>query len=185
MTIIFDSTYFKDIKWLKPLLNSYNGSKESAMLLAIAIANYSANNGGGPFGAIITDKTGKLIECGCNEVINKIDSTAHAEIIAIRRAQQALKLYDLKQYSSPLTLYTSCAPCIQCFGAIYWSGITNVITAATKEDAEKAGFDEGLIPNELWDVAKNKKNITYELEFKRNEAKESFKIYKENSGRIY
>ena len=59
----------------------------------------SANKGieekkGGPFGAAIVDKNNKIISIGSNEVLKSKDPTAHAEIVAIRKAWKELKTYD-------------------------------------------------------------------------------------------
>ena len=55
------------------------------------IANQNAKNGiknkeGGPFGAVITDKDGKIIANGNNKVLKSNDPTAHSEIVAITNA---------------------------------------------------------------------------------------------------
>ena len=60
---------------------------------------------GGPFGAVIVRK-GKIIARGHNEVVRDNDPTAHAEIIAIRKACAKLKTFDL----SDCEIYSSCKP---------------------------------------------------------------------------
>lgn len=49
----------------------------------------------GPFGAVIIDLDGNVISTGNNKVFANNDPTAHAEIVAIRRACEKLKKYDL------------------------------------------------------------------------------------------
>lgn len=157
----FKSNTPKSIKKLIPKTCLYS---EELMNLAIDIAIESIKLGGGPFGAVIADKTGKIIAVGYNTVIREKDSTCHAEINAIRKAQKYLGL-DLSKHD--LVLYSSSAPCIQCFGAIYLSGIKEVYSAATKEDVEKIGFQEGPTSDLLWEIAKKDKGIIYTPKFMR------------------
>ena len=98
------------------------------------------NNEGGPFGAVISRK-GEIIAQGHNEVLKSNDPTAHAEIVTIRRAAEALGRYDL----SDCELHTSCEPCPMCLSAIYWSRISSVYYGCTKEDAANIGFDDNAI----------------------------------------
>ena len=97
-------------------------------------------NVGGPFGACIV-KEGQIIGKGSNHVLMNNDSTAHAEIEAIRDACKNLNSYDL----SDCELYTSCYPCPMCLSAIIWSNIKKVYYGNTKEDAENIGFRDNFI----------------------------------------
>lgn len=94
-------------------------------------------NEGGPFGAVII-KDDKLIASSHNEVLKTKDSTAHAEMIAIRKACRKLDSFDL----SGCVLYTTCLPCPMCLGAIFWARITTVYYGATEDDAAHGGFDD-------------------------------------------
>jgi guanine deaminase len=94
-------------------------------------------NDGGPFGAVVV-KSEKIIATAHNEVLKTNDPTAHAEITAIRRASEVLGSFEL----SGCDLYTTCYPCPMCLGAIYWARISNVYYGATKDDAQKGGFDD-------------------------------------------
>lgn len=111
---------------------------------AIELAGQGILSGGGPFGALIT-KDGSVIAEAFNTVVMSHDSTAHAEIAAIRKAAAALKTHDL----SGCTIYTSCEPCPMCLGAIYWSGISCVFYSSTRKDAENAGFSDNFIYGEF------------------------------------
>ena len=42
-------------------------------------------------------------------------------------------------------LFTSCEPCVMCLGATLWSGVSRIVCAATKDDAQAIGFDEGPV----------------------------------------
>jgi len=100
----------------------------------------SQENAGGPFGAVVC-KDGLVIASGHNEVLKTNDPTAHAEMVAIRRAASILGRFDL----SDCELFTSCEPCPMCLSAIYWSRIPRVYYGCTKKDAAVIGFDDDKI----------------------------------------
>ncbi|MFA6825078.1 MAG: nucleoside deaminase, partial [Bacteroidales bacterium] len=102
------------------------------------------NNNGGPFGAVIV-KDGVLIAKSPNTVTSSNYPTAHAEINAIRLACKELNTFDL----SGCEIYSSCEPCPMCLSAIYWARISKVYYAADRFDAQKAGFDDSFIYNEI------------------------------------
>lgn len=135
------------------------------MRRAVDLALRSVEQGGGPFGALVARPDGRVVAEGWNRVVELRDSTAHAEVVALRAAQQALGTHRL----DGLVLYTSCAPCIQCYGAIYWSGLSHVYACATKEDAEAIGFEEGPPMDALWKHAREAKGIEYVPRFGRDE----------------
>ncbi len=111
---------------------------------AIHIADESIDTGGGPFGAVIV-KDNEIIAEASNQVTMDNDPTAHAEVIAIREAGAKLGDFNL----SGCELYTSCEPCPMCLGAIYWARISAVWYSSDRKGAEKAGFDDSLIYEEL------------------------------------
>ena len=118
---------------------------ERFMRRAIALAQRGIDAGaGGPFGAVIV-KDGEIVGEGCNQVTSTNDPTAHAEVVAIRRACETLKSFQLDD----CVLYTSCEPCPMCLGAIYWARPARVFYAATREDAAKVGFDDQFIYEEI------------------------------------
>lgn len=94
-------------------------------------------NNGGPFGAVIV-MDNRIIAEGYNQVTSKNDPTAHAEIIAIRNACEAMGDFHLEGAE----IYCSCEPCPMCLAAIYWSRIARIYYANTREDAKKIGFDD-------------------------------------------
>ena len=118
---------------------------EKFMSEAIRLASKNMENGhGGPFGCVVVKK-GKIIASAFNEVLKTNDPTAHAEIVAIRRACLKLKTYQL----DGCEIYTSCEPCPMCLGAIYWSRPSKVYYAASRIDAALAGFDDNHIYDEF------------------------------------
>ncbi|MDQ1296448.1 MAG: guanine deaminase [Bacteroidota bacterium] len=111
---------------------------------AVEIAEKGIAEGSGPFGAVIT-KNGKIISEASNKVVLTHDPTAHAEVLAIRKAAGILKTYDL----SDCVIYTSCEPCPMCLGSIYWAGIKKVIYASDRQKAASSGFSDKMIYDEL------------------------------------
>lgn len=99
------------------------------------------NPAGGPFGACLV-KNNKVIAVGRNSVL-KNDSTAHAEINAIRNACKRLKTYDL----SGCIIYSTTEPCPMCFSAIHWARIETVVYGTNIADVKKRGFNELKISN--------------------------------------
>jgi tRNA(Arg) A34 adenosine deaminase TadA len=115
------------------------------MARAIQLAVDNVRSGqGGPFGAVVV-KEGEMIAEGANCVTATNDPTAHAEIIAIRKACAKLSLFELRGCE----LYSSGEPCPMCLGAIYWARPTRVYFGSTAADAARAGFDDSLIYSEI------------------------------------
>jgi guanine deaminase len=111
------------------------------MLLAKEEASRGVKAGhGGPFGAVIV-ANGKRVASAHNEVVRTKDPTAHAEILAIRRATRKLGRFDL----SDCVLYTSCEPCPMCLFAIHWARIRTVYFGCDRHDAREIGFDDGFL----------------------------------------
>lgn len=101
---------------------------------------------GGPFGAVVV-KNGQVIAAGHNQVLGNRDSTAHAEISAIRQAEQILGTHDL----SGSEIFTTCYPCPMCLSAILWARIGTVHYACTTEQAADAGFDDQVFYDAIRD----------------------------------
>lgn len=119
--------------------------KQEFMNEAIRLAEMNMDvTHGGPFGCVIV-KEGRIIASACNEVLRTYDPTAHAEIVAIRRACEVLNSYQLTECE----IFSSCEPCPMCLGAIYWSRPAKVYYAASRKDAETAGFDDNHIYQEV------------------------------------
>jgi tRNA(Arg) A34 adenosine deaminase TadA len=93
--------------------------------------------------AAIYDKNGKLIVKCANTVKNMLCSNNHAEINAIKEAQQIFKTYNLSGLD--LSLYITSEPCMMCIGAIMWSGLKSVYYGVPSKKVEEiTGFDEGF-----------------------------------------
>jgi guanine deaminase len=115
------------------------------MLQAIQLATDNVATGnGGPFGAVVV-KDGMVIATGANQVTTINDPTAHAEVIAIRNACQALDTFKLEGCE----LYTSCEPCPMCLAAAYWAHCKTIYYGCSAADAARAGFDDEFLYVEL------------------------------------
>lgn len=114
---------------------------EAAVRLAVASAT---SVGGGPFGAVVADRNGVVVATGTNGVVAACDPTAHAEVVALRRAAVELGRADLRG----CVLYASCYPCPMCLVATWWARVDRVAYAAEPEDAAAAGFDD----RRFWDA---------------------------------
>jgi len=109
----------------------------------VALERMRANKGG-PFGAVIV-RNGAIVAEGWNEVTATNDPTAHAEVVAIRRACAELGTFNL----SDCDIYASCEPCPMCLGAIYWARFRALYYANTREEAAAVGFDDDFIYREM------------------------------------
>ncbi|WP_308116767.1 nucleoside deaminase [Nocardioides sp. TRM66260-LWL] len=104
---------------------------------AIALATENVAAGGGPFGAVIV-RDGAVLAEGQNRVTRDLDPTAHAEVVAIRRACADAGDFSL----AGATLYASCEPCPLCLAASLWARVDRVVFAADRVDAARGGFDD-------------------------------------------
>src|SRR6476661_6611929 len=111
--------------------------------IQLAIKNVQSGRGG-PFGALVV-KDGQIIATGANEVTSTLDPTAHAEVVAIRKACQAVGHFEL----TGCEIYCSCEPCPMCLGVIYWARPAHVFFAATAGAAADAGFDDSFIKTQV------------------------------------
>ena len=134
--------------------------------IKLSINNVEKGNGG-PFGAVVV-KNGKIIARGANSVTSLNDPTAHAEVMAIRKACEVLGTFQL----DGCEIYTSCEPCPMCLGAIYWARPDKIYYANTKEDAAKINFDDQFIYEEIERPIPDRKLFTKQM--LREEALEAF-----------
>lgn len=119
------------------------------------------NNHGGPFGAVIV-KDGGIISTAHNEVLSSKDPTAHAEMLAIRRASQQLGKFDL----SDCEIFTTSQPCPMCFAAICWARIKRIHYGTTTEEVASAGFDD----SHIYSIIKGEQTAEVELSIIQREA---------------
>lgn len=99
------------------------------------------NKEGGPFGAVVVNKDGKIIGLGNNQVLKTNDPTAHAEVVAIRDACKAINSYDL----TGCKIYSTSEPCPMCASAIIWANIKEVYFVTDRNEVGNIGFRDDLI----------------------------------------
>ena len=114
------------------------------MRKAIAAASIGISSGQTPFGACIA-KGKREISSTHNGVWEKTDITAHAEILAIRKACAIIDTTDL----SGCVIYSTTEPCPMCFAACHWARIKRIVFGSSIDDAARAGFNELRITNEV------------------------------------
>ncbi|MEW1820295.1 nucleoside deaminase [Arthrobacter sp. NPDC080031] len=114
-------------------------SPEDYLEHALRLAVQNVADGGGPFGAVVVTPDGRLHD-GVNRVTRDNDPTAHAEVVAIRRAASELGSFNL----SGSVLYSSCEPCPLCLSAALWGRVSRVYFAADRHGAAAAGFDDAV-----------------------------------------
>ncbi|WP_313957013.1 nucleoside deaminase [Bacillus sp. FJAT-22090] len=110
------------------------------MKRAVELAIDNVENGGQPFGAVLV-KRDEIIAEGVNELHMKHDISGHAELLAIRRAQELLQTNDLSGY----TMYASGFPCPMCFAAMKFAGIEKIYYCATLDEAKTVGLGKSAI----------------------------------------
>lgn len=175
--------------WLRELATGRElafDTAEARMRFVIELAGQNIEqNTGGPFAAAIFETgTGRLIAPGVNRVEPLNCSIAHAEMVAIALAQQAVGSYDLGVNGAVCELVTSTEPCAMCLGAIPWSGVRRVLCGARGEDACAIGFDEGAKPTD-WVAALQSRRIEVIRDLCRAEAQAVLQQYHTRGGPIY
>ena len=104
------------------------------MQAALALARESAAAGEVPVGAVIVHQ-GKIIASGRNQPLASHDPTAHAEIVALRAAAQALGNYRMDDCD----LYVTLEPCAMCSGAMLHARLRRVVFGAPEPKTGAAG----------------------------------------------
>jgi tRNA(Arg) A34 adenosine deaminase TadA len=97
--------------------------------VTLQVAERSLQKGNLPFGCLLADADGVILEEGENTVVTSNDSIAHCEINLVH---QLAGKYDAA-FLAACSLYASTEPCPMCAAAIFWSGIGRVVYALSKE----------------------------------------------------
>jgi tRNA(adenine34) deaminase len=109
---------------------------ERWMALALEEARAAAAHGDVPIGAlVVAHADGRVLGAGHNERELHEDPTAHAEVLALRRAAQVLGSWRVLD----ATLYVTLEPCTMCAGAIVLSRVPRVVFGCTDPKAGAAG----------------------------------------------
>lgn len=99
------------------------------MLEAIQLATENVKQGGRPAAALVVYNNA-IIATGVNETLQTKDPTAHAVIIALRRASQVLQTESLKGS----TVYVNLEPCAMCLAALYWAEVDQLYFGMTRAE---------------------------------------------------
>ncbi len=105
------------------------------MALALSEALGALESGDVPVGAIVVGPNGDVVGAGHNEREATGDPTAHAEIVALRAAAEAVGSWNLSEHTLVVTL----EPCVMCAGAILNARIDRVVFGAWDPKAGAAG----------------------------------------------
>lgn len=118
---------------------------------AISLAQENLSRGGRPFGAVLV-LNGTVVATGVNEVLERHDISAHAELLAVRAACQKLSRTSL----AGAVVYASGHPCPMCLAALITAGVEAVYYAFDNADAEPYGLSSartyealGVTPEEV------------------------------------
>lgn len=115
-----------------------NDTDADWMRRALVLAREAeATPGQNPIGCVIV-LSGRIISEACNEVDIRHDATAHAEIVAIRRAGENLKCDELRG----AVLYTTLKPCGMCTMASIWAKIGRIVYGARRDDVHEMYFED-------------------------------------------
>lgn len=174
--------------WLATLLADQPARPglDERMDLAVELSRRNVAEGtGGPFGAAVFERDGgRLVAAGVNLVTSARCSLAHAEVVALLFAQQHLGTWDLGGHERPLQLVASTEPCVQCFGAVHWSGVASLVCGARDEDARAIGFDEGPKRDD-WSACLEAGGVQVLRDVGREAARAVLRDYAAGGGTIY
>jgi tRNA(adenine34) deaminase len=115
------------------------------MRRALAVAAPAAGWGDVPVGAVVLGPDGAVLAEACNERELTGDPTAHAEVLALRRAAVALGTWRL----AGCTLVVTLEPCTMCAGALVLARVARLVYGAADEKAGAVGS--------LWDVVRDRR----------------------------
>lgn len=169
-----------------PGLPSHVETPERQMALVHRLADRNWREGnGGPFAAIVVDHaTGALVSVGVNVVLGTGISSGHAEVVALGLAQARLGTWDLGA-DRDLALVVNWRPCVQCYGATLWSGVTHLVVAGDGPELERlTHFDEGPMVTD-WAAQFEARGIAVTQDVLRDEALEVYRAYGESGATVY
>ena len=118
---------------------------EDLIRAALAVARQAPATGDVPIGAVVLDESGTELARACNAREATGDPTAHAEILALRSAADAVGSWRLDGCSLVVTL----EPCTMCAGAAVLARVARVVFGAWDPKAGAVGS--------LWDVVRDRR----------------------------
>jgi len=152
-----------------------------ALVNRLASRNHKEGNGG-PFAAIVVESdSGRVVSVGVNNVLGSGISSAHAEVVALALAQTAVGGWDLGAAGGPAReLVVNWRPCVQCYGASMWSGITRLVVAGDGPELEElTTFDEGPMVLD-WAAQFEARGIEVVQDVLREQALEVYREYRDS-----
>jgi tRNA(Arg) A34 adenosine deaminase TadA len=118
---------------------------DDIMQRVIALTRQGMEGGhGGPFACVIV-KDGRIVAEAHNEVVSSQDPTAHAELLAVRRAAAALGSFSL----AGCELYTNGAPCCMCMSSMLWARIDRAYYILSMAQSQAIGLGDTPFYDEL------------------------------------
>jgi len=124
-------------------VNGLSGYADS-MRTALSASAEVAGTGDVPIGAVVFDASGVELARACNERELTGDPTAHAEVLALRRAAAVVGSWRLEG----CTLVVTLEPCTMCAGALVLARVSRVVFGAWDPKAGAVGS--------LWDVVRDR-----------------------------
>jgi tRNA(adenine34) deaminase len=116
------------------VIDPRHGSDEDYMRRAIERAEGAAEHGDVPIGAVVV-RAGEVIGAAGNERELRGDPTAHAELLALRKAAERLGGWRIEDAS----LFVTLEPCAMCAGAIVLARVARVVYGAADPKGGAAG----------------------------------------------
>lgn len=147
-------------------------TQDQLMQRAVDLAERNAKTRkGGPFGAVVANKQGEILGEGVNGITSRIDPTAHAEIMAIRKAAEKLGRSDLDD----CILYCSSEPTMMGQALIISVGIKTVFYGLSHSDIQDLRHKDTAVRESF--TGKKTPDVSY-TQFHRDHAKTMFDRWK-------
>lgn len=126
---------------------------EHFMKIALKEANKALLKEEIPIGCVIVDENNKIIARGHNIKEQKEDVSAHAEILAIRKAGKKRNNWRL----NGCTIYITLEPCLMCASAIMQARLSRVVFGAREDNTGAFGSKYNILEleNQILDVKKD------------------------------
>ena len=128
---------------------------EAFMRRALEVAREAARHDDVPVGCVLV-RDGHVIAVGENRREVDVDPTAHAEVVALRRAAASLSSWRM----DGVTAYVTLEPCVMCAGALLNARVTRLVLGALDEKAGAVGSRYNLVadPRLLHEI-----DVTYDI----------------------
>jgi len=126
------------------------------MRMAIRLSRRSVDEGGFPIGALVVFNN-EVISEGVSNGKQLNDPTSHAETAAIREACKQFKTNRIKG----ATLYSSMEPCVMCYAAAYWAGISRIVYACSRKKIPGEYFEGSIDLHQLNEASRRKMEIVH------------------------